>query len=53
MNGKAIHRAVVVGAGLGGLNAATALAGADEKHHPRSINKSKNMVERQSNQEIA
>jgi NADH dehydrogenase len=29
MNGKATHRVVVVGAGFGGLNAATALAGAD------------------------
>src|SRR5580698_3167448 len=29
MNGKATHRVVIVGAGFGGLNAATALAGAD------------------------
>jgi NADH:ubiquinone reductase (H+-translocating) len=31
MNGKATHRVVIVGAGFGGLNAATALAGADVK----------------------
>ncbi len=29
MNGKATHRVVIVGSGFGGLNAATALAGAD------------------------
>jgi len=31
MNGKATHRVVIVGAGFGGLNAATALARADVK----------------------